>query len=407
MLLKKLLACTLFAGLAAFANSAGPSAGLTGAPGEADCTSCHGSATGTGKVTVSLSAGGTSYTAGQTIKVKVTLEDPSAIRWGFQLTARKTSATSEAAGKLATADANTQVETVGGLDYIFHTTAGTQRNTRTSASWEFNWTAPAAGTGGVTFYVAGNAANGNGSDTGDRIYKSSFAITEAGGGGGGATATASTHLVPQFAAGSGWSSTLYFINNTDAEVSFDARFRKNDGTPLEFTPDGGAAGATQKLTIPARGLGTIAAADAGSLTQGSVGFDLPDGVTGYNLLRLSAPNTPDLEVQIPIVKAADLTRTVLVFDDTKADSQLSVANATAAETTVTMTVRDESGKALGAASTFRLAAGAKAVFSIKDRVADAAGKRGTIELSGGVAAVNTRFGGSALVATEAISELEQ
>lgn len=405
MLFKKILACTLFAGAMAFANSGGPFAGLSGAPGEDDCSQCHGSATGTGKLTISLSAGGTSYVAGQTVKVKVTLEDSAALRWGFQLTARRTGATSNAAGKLASADSNTQVETVGGVDFISQTSPGTFRTTRNSATWEFDWTAPAAGTGGVTFYAAGNAANNNGATTGDRIYKNSLAITEAGG--GTTTATANTHLVPQFAAGSGWSSTLYFVNNTDAEVSFDARFRRNDGTPLEFTPDGGTAGATQKLTIPARGLGTIAAVDAGSLTQGSVGFDLPDGVTGYNLLRLSAQNTPDLEVQVPIVKAADLTRTVLVFDDTKADSQLTVANATASETTVTMTVRGENGATLGTASTFRLAAGAKAVFSIKDRVADAAGKRGTIELSGGVAAVNTRFGGTALVATEALSELEQ
>ncbi len=404
MNIKRILACALFAGMAAFANSAGPQAGLAGVPGEADCTSCHGSATGAGKVSISLPAGGSTYTAGQTVKVKVTLEDPAAIRWGFQLTSRKTSASSEAAGKLASADGNTQVETVGGVDYIFQTAAGTQRNTRTSASWEFNWTAPAAGSGGVTFYVAANAANGNNADTGDRIYKGNLALIEASGGG---TATASTHLVPQFAAGSGWSSTLYFVNNTDAEVSFDAKFRKNDGTAMDITPEGGTAGATQKVTIAARGLGTITAANNGSLAQGSVGFDLPEGVTGFTALRLSAPNTPDQELQIPIVKAADLTKTVVVFDDTKADSQLAVANATAAEATVTMTVRDDKGATVGAASTFKLAAGAKAVFSIKDRVADAAGKRGTIELSSGISAVNIRFGGTALVATEAISELEQ
>ena len=405
MNIHRILACALFAGSFAYANSAGPFAGLAGVPGEDDCSQCHGGTGGAGKLTIALSAGGTTYIAGQTVKVKVTLEDPNALRWGFQLTARRTGSTGSGAGKLATADTNTQVESVGGVDFISHSSAGTFRTTRNSASWEFDWTAPSAGTGGVTFYSAGNAANNNGLPTGDRIYKGSLALTEATTGVG--TPTANTHLVPQFAAGSGWSSVLYFVNNTDAEVSFDTKFRKNDGTAMDIAPDGGTAGATQKVTIAARGLGTIIAPDSGSLAQGSVGVDLPDGVTGFAALRLSAPNTPDQELQIPIVKAADLTKTVLVFDDTKADSQLAVANATAAEATVTMTVRDDKGAAIGAASTFKLAAGAKAVFSIKDRVADAAGKRGTIELSSGISAVNIRFGGTALVATEAISELEQ
>lgn len=396
-----MLACAFFAGTFAYANSAGPQAGLAGAPGEADCTSCHGGASGSGKLTIALSAGGTSYTGGQVVKVKVTLEDPTAIRWGFQLTARKTGATGESAGKLASADNNTQVETVGGADFISHTTPGTQRNTRTSASWEFDWTAPAAGSGGVSFYAAGNAANGNGAESGDRIYKGSLALTESS-----VTSSLNTHAVPQFAAGSGWSSTLYFVNNTDAEVSFDAKFRRNDGTAMDVTHNGETA-SSHKVTIAARGLGTIAAANAGSLSQGSVGFDLPNGITGFNALRLSAQNTPDQELQIPIVKVADLAKTTVVFDDSKGDTQLAVANVSSAEAAVTMIVRDEKGATVGAASNFKLAAGGKAVFSIKDRVADAAGKRGTIELSGGVAAVNIRFGGTALVATEAISELEQ
>ena len=402
MYLHRMIFCALFAGVTAYGFSGGPPAGVAGAPGEADCTRCHGGADGPGKLTIALSAGGTTYVPGQTVKVKVTLEDPTALRWGFQLTSRLTSATSKAAGKLAEADSNTQVETVGGVDYISHTAGGTQRNTRASASWEFNWTTPAAGAGGVTLYAAGNAANNNGAVSGDKIYKGSLALTEATVATPGATAN--TYLVPQFAAGSGWSSTLYFVNSTDAEVSFDAKFRKNDSTAMDVTHNGETA-STHKVTIAARGLGTIIAADSGSLSQGTGGFDLPDGVTGFNLLKLSAQNTPDLELQIPVVKAADLAKTVVVFDDTKSDTQLAVANAGGAEASVTMTVRDEKGATVGTSS-FKLAVGGKAVFTLKDRVADAAGKRGTVELSGGVAAVNIRFGGTSLVATEALSEIQ-
>ena len=198
---------------------------------------------------------------------------------------------------------------------------------------------------------------------------------------------------------------MYYLNSTDTEVSFDTKFRKNDGSAMDVTHNGDTA-STHKVTIPARGVGTIIAADSGSLTQGWAGMDLPDGVSGFTLLRLSAPNTPDLETQIAVVKAADLQKTVVVFDDTSINTQLVVANTAGSEAAVSMTVRDDKGATVGT-SNFKLAAGAKAVFLLKDRVADAAGKRGSVELSGGVAAAGIRFGGTALVATEAVTEIEK
>ena len=77
-----MVVCALFTGIVGYANSAGPLPGLAGAPGEADCSSCHGGLGGPGKLTIALSAGGTTYMPGQTVKVKETLEDPAAIRWG-------------------------------------------------------------------------------------------------------------------------------------------------------------------------------------------------------------------------------------------------------------------------------------------------------------------------------------
>ncbi len=393
--------CALFSGLL-LANSTGPVPGVAGAPGEADCTNCHGGASGAGKLTIALSAGGTSYVPGQKIKVKVTLEDPSASRWGFQLTSRKTSDTSAAAGTLASAGNTTAVEDAGGVQYISHTPNGTFRGTRNSASWEFDWTAPAAGTGGVTFYAAGNAANNNGAETGDRIYKASLALTEAAStGGGGSTPTANTHSTPALIFGGGWSSTLYFVNGTDADVSFDVNFKKNDGTA--FDPNG--SGATQKLAITARGLGVVALGADGALTQGSASFDLPDGVTGFSLMKLSAQNTPDQELMVPIAKTTDQKQVVAVFDDTVINSLVAISNPSGAAGTVTMTVRDDKGATVGS-SDIKLAAGARAVFQLKDRVADAAGKRGTLSFStsdGAVSATVIRFGGSALIATEALT----
>ncbi len=395
-------AFALFSGLI-LANSSGPDPGVAGAPGEADCTSCHGALGSAGKLTIALSAGGTTYTPGQALKVKVTLEDPTAARWGFELTARLTADTTKAAGTLTRGDTNTQVQSFRGIKYISHTTAGTFPRSRNSVTWEFNWTPPAAGTGGVSFYAAGNAANNNGeADAGDRIYRASLDLTEAGAVVTPPPPTANTHSIPQFAFGGGWSSTLYFVNGTDAGVSFDVNFRKNDGTALD--PNG--SGSTQKLAIPARGLGSIGSSADGGVTQGSASFDLPDGVTGFNLLKLSTQNQPDQELAIPIAKTSDQTKTLVVFDDTVINTVLCVSNPSASDGVITMNVRDETGASIGA-SDLNLAAGAKAVVQLKDRVAAASGKRGTVELSangGSVAALAIRFGGTALVSTEALKE---
>ena len=45
-------------------------------------------------------------------------------------------------------------------------------------TWIANWTAPASGTGSVTFYVSAMAANGNGNNRGDRVFIDTISITE-------------------------------------------------------------------------------------------------------------------------------------------------------------------------------------------------------------------------------------
>ena len=61
-------------------------------------------------------------------------------------------------------------------DYIKHTLAGTG-----NSSWKVQWTAPSKAVAGpVTFYAAGNDANGDGSNQGDTIYTVTQTITEEG-----------------------------------------------------------------------------------------------------------------------------------------------------------------------------------------------------------------------------------
>ena len=66
------------------------------------------------------------------------------------------------AGTFAADDAaNTKVTEAKNKQYIKQTSAGTADGTNDAHSWEFKWTAPDTDIGPITFYAAGNAANGD------------------------------------------------------------------------------------------------------------------------------------------------------------------------------------------------------------------------------------------------------
>jgi aldose sugar dehydrogenase len=154
------------------AFSAGPPAGFTRAPGELDCSDCHTTPAG-GSGTLKLDAP-QGYTPGQTYDITVThaTSDLTRVRWGFELTALDSS--DQKAGRLAPSDDSTQVVNGQGpfpaREYIEHTAKGSFPAQQNGASWTFKWTAPDDDVGAVTFYVAGNQANGDGNSSGDNIY---------------------------------------------------------------------------------------------------------------------------------------------------------------------------------------------------------------------------------------------
>ncbi|MCA1815052.1 MAG: PQQ-dependent sugar dehydrogenase [Acidobacteria bacterium] len=191
--LAKLCAVALFAALGAFAlfddqlatrrayaRSAGPDPGFTGAPGEKKCDECHVPDAGSvapGAIHINAPA---SYIPGQTYQLGFTSSnsDPTRARWGFQMTALDDNG--NPAGTLAPlGDGLTHVVTGATVNparqYIEHTQAGTFQGQTNGASWSFNWTAPATDAGPVTFYVAANQSNGDQSSAGDSIT-SSFVV---------------------------------------------------------------------------------------------------------------------------------------------------------------------------------------------------------------------------------------
>ena len=143
--------------------------------GSANCTNCHsGTATipaiSVANITTNIPPAG--YTPGATYTVTATVNYAGRTRFGFEVSPQNASG-----NKLGTLiNTGNQTKLVGSGKYVTQTQAG---NSGTGTkSWTFNWTAPAAGTGTVTFYGALMAANNNGGTSGDITYKVQKSITE-------------------------------------------------------------------------------------------------------------------------------------------------------------------------------------------------------------------------------------
>lgn len=176
------LACAAVIGLLfvaipqnAHTSAAQPVAGKTGAPSEGTCANsgCHTSSSG-GSGNVSLSfGGGATYLPGVTYTLSITVTDPTASKYGFELTALD--GTGVKAGILTITNplntAKPTAQAVMGREYISHKAANSNN------TWTFDWTAPSTSVGDITFYYSGNGANGTGNSTGDKIYTGSTTIS--------------------------------------------------------------------------------------------------------------------------------------------------------------------------------------------------------------------------------------
>src|SRR5262245_45461228 len=132
------------------------------------CRQCHsGNALNSSTGNLTLSGLPAQWTPGTVYPLTVTVQRTGAVVYGFQLSA-VVDATRAQAGTFsipAGQGGRERTVTSGGIQYAEHILPS---NTTT---FPINWTAPAnASVGAVRFNLAGNAANGNGSDTGDFIY---------------------------------------------------------------------------------------------------------------------------------------------------------------------------------------------------------------------------------------------
>ncbi|MEP0548657.1 MAG: choice-of-anchor V domain-containing protein [Rhodothermales bacterium] len=140
------------------------------------CVVCHGSFelnSGDGSVSIEAPA---SFLPGETIDIVVTVENTTppaggGNRQGFELSAQLPDGTH--VGTLGFDNVLTQLAS-GNEDYVTHTSAGNELST-----WTIPWTAPVDAPDAVTFYAAGNAANGDGSLSDDYIYTTTLTVPRA------------------------------------------------------------------------------------------------------------------------------------------------------------------------------------------------------------------------------------
>ncbi len=122
---------------------------------------------------------------GVTQTIKVTIKHPDQKRWGFQVTARLASNPAKQAGTF-TSNTDIRVRCLAGPDgpcngdveFASHRSAAVT-DVGAGFTYSVDWTPPATAAGDVVFYLAGNAADGNGANSNDRVYTTSMVLSPA------------------------------------------------------------------------------------------------------------------------------------------------------------------------------------------------------------------------------------
>jgi hypothetical protein len=148
----------------------------TGSPvGTTQCGACHsgGNYNPTLLLRLKNSDGDivTEYVPQQSYTLEVVFGGNTAPRYGMQAVAL-VNGTNANAGSLSAANNKSKTSTLNSRIYADH------NGFVSSNTFELNWTAPAQGTGNISFYAAGIAANGSGSSGDSPVTASPLSLTE-------------------------------------------------------------------------------------------------------------------------------------------------------------------------------------------------------------------------------------
>ena len=166
-------------------NAGGPNPSLTNAPGESNCTSCHGGSiissgnSNLNNIRLKSNFTGNGYIPDSTYTMELTFKQTGIVKFGFQVTCLDknnipvgslTNTTSRTSKSTAVVSGQTR-------EYISQTSAGTANIGTDSTRWVFNWKAPSSNVGLVKFHLVVMATNNNSNDDpGDAVYSKSFQI---------------------------------------------------------------------------------------------------------------------------------------------------------------------------------------------------------------------------------------
>lgn len=402
--MRSVLLCLLgsFMGLIpAWGHSARPPLAMTGARGGPTCNICH---TGT-----NLNAGGGSlkveiigagnYTPGAKHTLRITLADPAAERWGFQLTAQLSGVANKGGTLNLVNPSETVKEEDSGLEYVSHRADGTRPGQRNQVTWDVEWVAPPQGAGNVTFFAAGNAANRNGNEFGDKIYTASAEYAAD----SGDTQTKS-YALPQIAFGGNvntdgkWTTTLYFTSTASASTAFTIDFFGNNGLPMAV-PAGAGTATSIPVNLAAGATTAITLASGGALTQGWASVKLPATVKGFGIFRQDVTGRSPSEAVIPLAEDSKQSY-VMIWDDDGFTTVMAIANPGDTPVTVNLTVRLANGSQIGAGA-INLGPKEKTAFVLRTQLNLPAmqGAKGALDISvssGKLSVLGLRFGPTAV-----------
>lgn len=162
----------LFLGLAAslflLAYSNNPPNQRTGAPGEGLCSDCHSLNGGTQDGNIIVSGFPSVIIPNQSYILTITANNPNGVanEAGFELVVLNSA--NNDAGDLINPGSSSSLSTEAGREYWKHSPSQVFPVSN-SVSWTVTWVAPVSADDEITYYAAGNIANGNNNDSGDLI----------------------------------------------------------------------------------------------------------------------------------------------------------------------------------------------------------------------------------------------
>lgn len=209
---------------------------VTGAPFDKylTCTKCHGGGDFGGYILTELynkkNIAVTSYIPGETYTLKISLVPTTGtpLKYGFQTTCAKLADLTDIdAWRRKTMPSIYYVKYDKNHHYVEHTD---RINKLPTGYISLQWVGPAAGTGAVIFFTAGNIANGDSTTAGDQIVNNNFTVQED---------TLSAKPLQQneryslTIISSGSQNWLHFINNSSSKQKLKVYFSDFSGNLLK------------------------------------------------------------------------------------------------------------------------------------------------------------------------------